>query len=187
MQKCYALNSGTDNQLWLHFLQIPPPKNSSTATVGRIWMLCMYICCVSEINGFPVSKDQKPTQKLQKTIPPPPIFKRMISQENIHHIGWSDELHQLSCLRADRKVIKHTLFDFKLWVKNLLKMHGFQYTALFCGILNLWAMMPTNIQSLSSLINIYIRETWENQRQDMLSSDTHSILRSRYSLLSNFN
>lgn len=90
--------------------------------------------------------------------------------------------------QTGRLLNTYALFDFKLWSKNLLKMYGFTVeTTLFCGFLNLWVILTTTTQPLSSLINIYMRETWENQWQDMLSSDTHGILRYSYSLLSNFN
>lgn len=138
-----------DNKSWLHCFQIPPPKNSSTATVGKVWMLCMY---------------KAPLKSCRKLYPPPPlIFKSAFTGEHHHLRCLMNYINSAAWGQTERLLNTYTFLDFKQSVKNLLKMYGFSYTALFCGILNLQVMLPATIQSLSSLINIYIRKTWADE------------------------
>lgn len=178
-QKCWAHHSGIENKSWLHCFQIPPPKNSSRASVGKIWMLRML-----HTQDKRVSCMKSPLESCRK------LYYCLFLREWFHkrpsttQDDLMNHINSAAWGQTGRLLNTYALFDFKLWSKNLLKVYGFTVeTTLFCGFLNLWVILTTTIQPLSSLINIYMRETWENQWQDMLSSDTHGILRYSYSLL----
>lgn len=66
MKKSCASHSGIDNKSWLCFFPISPPTNSSTALLSSIWMLCMHVCCISNINWFPRSKEHSQVSKNYK-------------------------------------------------------------------------------------------------------------------------